>query len=67
MLLPFAVIVPRRPRWHQLRLMDGNTAGNGMIEVVVVVLVIDKTVTAVAVVLVEAAVVIVEVALVAVA
>ena len=49
MLLPFAVIVPRRPRWHQLRLMDGNTAGNGMIEVVVVVLVIDKTVTAVAV------------------
>ena len=59
MLLPFAVIVPRRPRWHQLRLMDGNTAGNGMIEVVVVVLVIDKTVTAVAVIAAVGAVVLV--------
>ena len=59
MLLPFAVIVPRRPRWHQLRLMDGNTAGNGMIEVAVVVLVIDKTVTAVAVIAAVGAVVLV--------
>ena len=59
MLLPFAVIVPRRPRWHQLRLVDGNTAGNGMIEVVVVVLVIDKTVTAVAVIAAVGAVVLV--------